>query len=555
MTYDAKPWLKSYDPGVKERIDIPDISIKDYIVNSYQKYSDRAAAHYLGTTMTFGELLEQSGRFATALAAKGYGKGDVVAINLPNTPQYLIAISGALRAGCAVSGLAPLLMPDEMDYQLNDCGAKVLITLDLLFEGKYLPVADRTPKVEIVLVSGVFDPLPSVTEYPQGKPIDGKTVTGFYDFLAEYPDTPPDVTVTGSDPCYLQYTGGTTGPPKGAILSHGNMIANVYQFEIWMGMETGKEVWLSGFPMFHQAGLFVCTCALAWAATQVLIPDPRNVDHIVKEYEQFRPTFIINVPSLFLMLLASDDFRKQDFSQVRYCMSGAAPFPVDAMVDLESVVGKNKMVEVWGMTETSPLITVNPGKSTKKLGSVGLPLPNTRFRIVDLSDGWTEVPLGEEGELICSGPQVMQSYLNKPEETENALRNHDGGVWMHTGDVGRMDEDGFVYVVDRAKDMIIVGGYKVFSSEVEDKLYKHPAIEMCALVGVPNPERPDSEIVKLVVQKSAAYKDTPDDNVAEEITAFAKEKLSPYKVPKQFAFIDAIPLTSVGKVNKKRLRS
>jgi acyl-CoA synthetase (AMP-forming)/AMP-acid ligase II len=293
---------------------------------------------------------------------------------------------------------------------------------------------------------------------------------------------------------------------------------------------------------------------MTWAATQILIPDPRNVDHIVAEYKQHRPTFLINVPSLFIMLLTNEEFRKQDFSQVRYCMSGAAPFPVDSMVDLESVVGQNKMVEVWGMTETSPLITVNPGRGKKKLGSVGLPLPSTEFRIVALEDGATQVPMGEEGELICSGPQVMIGYLNKPEETKNALREHDGKIWMHTGDVGRMDDGGFVYVVDRAKDMIIVGGYKVFSSEVEDKLYKHPAIGMCALIGIPNPDRPDSEIVKLIVQKSEAYAGKPDEEVKEDITSFAREKLAPYKVPKIIEFIDAIPLTSVGKVNKKSLR-
>ena len=212
------------------------------------------------------------------------------------------------------------------------------------------------------------------------------------------------------------------------------------------------------------------------------------------------------------------------------------------------------MVEVWGMTETSPLITVNPARNPAKIGSVGLPLPNTKFRIVDLADGWTEVPMGQEGELICSGPQVMKGYLNKPKESSNALREHEGDIWMHTGDVGRMDDDGFVYVVDRAKDMIIVGGFKVFSSEVEDKLYKHPAIEMCALVGVHNPERPDSEIVKLFIQKSAAFADTPNEKIQEEITTFAKEKLAPYKVPKLYEFVDAIPLTSVGKVNKKALR-
>ncbi len=554
MSYDTKPWLKSYDPGVAENVEIPDISLMEYLVNSAKEFPDRVAAHYLGSSMTFGELLEKSGRLATALSLKGYGKGDVVAVCLPNTPQYLVTLVGALRAGCAVSGLAPLLMPDEVAYQLNDCGAKVLITLDLLFEGKFLPVADQASKVETVLVTGIFDPLPSVNEYPQGQPIAGKSVTSFYEFLLEAPDQPPEVKLEGTDPCYLEYTGGTTGPPKGAVLSHSNMVANVYQFEMWMKMERGKEVWLSGFPMFHQAGLFVCTCGMAYGGTQILIPDPRNVEHIVGEFQQYNPTFLINVPSLFMILMADENFRKQDFSNVRYCMSGAAPYPVDAMKDLESVVGANKMVEVWGMTETSPLITVNPARNQKKLGSVGLPFPNTKLRIVDLADGWTEVPMGEEGELICSGPQVMQGYLNKPEETDNALRNHEGDLWMHTGDVGRMDEDGFVYVVDRAKDMIIVGGFKVFSSEVEDKLFQHPAIEMCALVGVHNPDRPDSEIVKLVIQKSPAYQDTPEEKIQEEITAYAKEKLAPYKVPKLFEFVEAIPLTSVGKVNKKALR-
>jgi acyl-CoA synthetase (AMP-forming)/AMP-acid ligase II len=554
MVYEKKPWLKSYDADVNAEIPIPDFSLKDYLLQSFQAHKDRTALHYLGASLTFGQLMELSGRFAAYLKAKGLGKGDVVAVNLPNTPQYLVTIVGALRAGCAISGLAPLLMPDEMVYQLNDCGAKVLVTLDVLFDAKFAAVADQAAGVKEVLVTGVFDPLPSVTQYPAGKPLAGKSVAAFYDVLKQYPDEPPDVTLNKDDPCYLQYTGGTTGPPKGAVLSHGNMVANVYQFEDWMKMERGKEVWVSGFPIFHQAGLFVTTCAMAWAATQCLIPDPRNVEHIVKECDTHKPTFMINVPSLFLMLMANENFKKLDFSNLRYCMSGAAPFPVEGIRALEAIVGPNKMVEVWGMTETSPLITVNPGRGKKKIGAVGVPLPNTEFKIVSLNDGETEVPMGEEGELICHGPQVMMGYLNKPKETQNALRIHDGKKWMHTGDVGRMDEDGFVYVVDRAKDMLIVGGFKVFSSEVEDKLYRHPAISMCALIGLPNPDRPDSEIVKLFVQKSPAYKDKPEDDIRAELFAFAKEKLAPYKVPKIIEFVSAIPMTSVGKVDKKSLR-
>jgi acyl-CoA synthetase (AMP-forming)/AMP-acid ligase II len=554
MIYDNKPWLKSYDTGVSAEMEIPDISLKDYFVESFKCYPDRFAFHYMGMSMTFGELLEQSGRFAKGLNEKGLGNGDVVAIHLPNIPQYLIAIVGSLRAGCAISGLAPLLMPDEIAYQLNDCGAKALVTLNVLFDAKFASVAEQAHGVKLVLVAGATDYLPNVTKYPSGKPLTGKEVFSFMDFCEHYPDEPPEVSYTRDDICYLQYTGGTTGPPKGAILTHGSMVANISQFDHWMKMERGKEIWLTCFPLFHMAGLYISSCALAWTATQVLIPDPRNLDHVIKEYQQYKPTLIANVPSLYIMLLGRDEFKKQDFSQVGCCLSGASPFPVNAIRDLEGVVGEGKMTEVWGMTETSPLITVNPARGKKKIGSVGLPLPNTRFRVVNLSDGETEVPLGQEGELICSGPQVMRGYLNRPEETKNALREHDGSFWMHTGDVGRMDEDGYVYVVDRLKDMIIVGGYKVFSSEVEDKLYQHPAIGICALIGLPNPERPDSEIVKLIIQKSEAYKDKPNEDVEAELITYAKEKLAPYKVPKVIEFVDGIPLTSVGKVDKKAMR-
>jgi len=554
MLYDDKPWLKSYDPGVEGEIEIPDMSLKDALVSAFEEYADQSAVRYMGMTLSFRELNEHSGRFARALKEKGLGKGDVVAINMPNIPQYLIAIAGALRAGCATSGLSPLLTPGEMVYQLNDCGAKALVILDMLLEAKYAGVADQTPDVGLVLVAGAADCLAQVTEYPAGKPLGGKQVRAFIDFLRDYPDDPPDVPCGKDDICYVQYTGGTTGPPKGALLTNGNLVANIYQFDHWVKPERGREVFLTGFPMFHQAGLYLATCMMVWGCKHVLIPDPRNLAHIIEEWKACPPTLVGNVPSLALMLLGEEEFKGLEFSQLKAWASGAAPFPVEAVKALEAVIGEGRMVEVWGMTETSPLITVNPYLGKKKVGSVGLPFPSTRLRVVDLNDRETQVPLGEEGELICSGPQVMKGYLNKPEETKNALREHDGAIWMHTGDVGRLDEDGYVYVVDRAKDMIIVGGYKVFSSEVEDKLFRHPAIGMCALIGLPNPERPDSEIVKLVIQKSEEYQGRSDEEVETEVRAFARENLAAYKVPKIYEFVEAIPLTSVGKVDKKAMR-
>ncbi|SHK29071.1 Acyl-CoA synthetase (AMP-forming)/AMP-acid ligase II [Desulfatibacillum alkenivorans DSM 16219] len=554
MFCEDKPWLESYDKHVEGCIDIPETTLTDLIEKACQDFPGNTAIHYLGAQITFKELHEQSGKLAAGLKKIGCGQGDVVAICLPNTPQYLISIFGALRAGCSVSGLAPLLMPDEMAYQLNDSGAKALIILDLLLEAKLLPAAARLEKLKDVLVTGALDALPAVEEYPQGQAIPGITVHRYYPFLNDSPNKPPEITTTPRDICFLQYTGGATGPSKGAMLSHGAMASNIAQWAAWGDIGRGVETFLSGFPMFHSAGLFVGVASLSTGASQCVIPDPRNTDHIVGEIAQNKPTLVGNVPSLYMMLMENPKFADLDFSSVKQCISGAAPIPAQALNKLEGFVGKNKIVEVWGMTETCPFITINPVKGPKKAGSVGLPIPNTKLRVVDLADGWTEMPVNQEGELICCGPQVMQGYLNRPEETLNALREHEGEIWMHTGDVGRMDDDGFVYVVDRAKDMIIVGGFKVFSSEVEDKLYQHPAIEMCALVGLPNPERPDSEIVKLFVQKSAEYADVPDEKVQEEIAAFAKEKLAPYKAPKVYEFVEAIPLTSVGKVNKKILR-
>ncbi|MEW5721557.1 MAG: AMP-binding protein [Thermodesulfobacteriota bacterium] len=564
MIYEERPWLKSYDPGVPPEIVISDPSLCHRFDAVRRAFPDRAAFHFLGRTLTFEEFFALSDKFASFLNDRNLGRGDVVTINLPNLPQFLIALVGALRAGCAASGLSPLNTADEMAYQINDSGTKVLVTLDAIFEKRLAPAAEKVPGLETVVVTGLLDFLPRykqvlakwIKKIPTGKvfPLPGKEVAAFMDIFKNRPSDPPPLDMNQEDLCLIQYTGGTTGRPKGAELTHRNLLANVLQFQEWTKMELGKDVILSGFPFFHLAGLAPGLISLSFGVTQVLIPNPRDTKHMTKEFARYKPTFTCNVPSLYQMLVNEPGFRRLDFSNLQTCISGAAPFSVEGINQLHEVVGPGKLLEVWGMTETSPLITVNPSQGTKKIGSVGLPLPSTRLRVVDLETGENPVPLGEEGELIASGPQVMRGYHNNPEETARALREHDGAVWMHTGDVGRMDEDGFVYVVDRAKDMLIVGGFKVFSAEVEDKFYQHPAIGLCALIGLPNPDRPDSEIVKLVVQKSDLAKDKPDEELRADILAFAREKLAPYKVPKIVEFVEAMPLTAVGKVDKKALR-
>lgn len=563
-TYDERPWVKNYDPGVEPEIDLPDASPLEKFREIVQSYPDAPAAFFYGDRITYKDLESVSNRFANALISAGCQSGDIVAINLPNIPQYLIAQLGVMIAGCVASGLSPLLLGPEMTYQLNDGRMKALVTLDAIFEHRLAPEADRLPHLSLIIVTGVLDFMswPKRTigkllkKVPSGKirPLRNKQVIEFKQFLNASSSRHPDVAVQSNDICLLQYTGGTTGLPKGTMLTHGNIAANLAQIEHWTKPEYGHEVCLSGFPLFHLAGLALSLASIFMGGAQILIPNPRDTKHIAKEIKKYQPTMLVNVPSLYMMLAEEPLFRKIRFSRLSFALSGASAFPEESIKEFESIIGKDKVLEVYGMTEASPIITMNPRYGRKKRGTVGLPVSNTLVRIVDLETGAEPVPVGEEGELIVSGPQVMKGYYDKPDETALALRVHDGKVWLHTGDVARMDEDGYVTIVDRLKDMLNVGGFKVFSREVEEKLYAHPAIEFCAIVGVPNPKRPGSEIVKLVVQPRAEFAARDAEALRESILEYARDNLAPYKVPKVIEFVENIPLTPVGKVNKKALK-
>jgi len=564
MSYDDKPWLKFYDDFVEPEIDIPETTYVGLLEESFSEYADHAVLHYMGTTLTFRQLDLYSRQFAAFLGEIGCGAGDVVGLNMPNIPQYLIAHIGALRAGCAVTGVSPLLTPKEMAYQLNDCGARVLITLDAIFEQRLLKIQDKVPGLTHVVAVNIGDFLswPKRTlgrllkKIPTGNvtPISGKTVLTMQEVLGKYPAKVPDVAIRPDDNCLIQYTGGTTGMPKGTELTHQNLVANLYQTQSWFEFEKGGEVFLSGFPFFHLAGLFIAMASMAFGAMQILIPDPRNTKHMCDEFARYRPTRMVNVPSLYLMLLRDPAFKTLDFSQFQGCLSAAAPFPIEVFKELEELVGEGKVGEGYGMTEASPLLTINPYKGLKKLGTIGLPLPNTMMKLVDLDTGTREVPVGEEGEIIAKGPQVMKGYYNKPDESDHALREFQGERWLYTGDVAKMDEDGYFTLVDRAKDMLNVGGYKVFSKEVEETLYEHPAIQFCAIIGTPNPDRPGSEIVRAKIQLAEGSKDKDRDALEKELFEYCHENMAPYKRPKSIEFVDELPLTAVGKVDKKALR-
>ena len=562
--YDDRPWLKAYDSGLSSDIDILTKTYTDALIEGLIAAPDRAAMHFMGTTLTFRQLDEMSCRFASFLTGNGVQPGDVVGLSLPNIPQFLIAICGTMRAGCTITGVSPLLTPKELAHQINDSGCRVLVTLDAIFERVLIKIENQVPELSHVITTSIGDYLPAVKrilgkllkKLPSGKvtPIAGKTIHSFKQVTTQYPADRPKTTVTPDDICLIQYTGGTTGLPKGVELTHRNIFSNLTQVREWTDFEMAQDVLCSGFPFFHLAGLMFGMTAMATTNTQCLIPDPRNTKNICSEIRTHAPSIYANVPTLYQMLLEDPGFKKLDFSPAKIFVSGAAPFAVESIRAFEAVVGQGKVVELYGMTETSPVITCNPVAGNKKIGSVGVPVSNTEVRIVDVDNGTDIMPVGEPGELIVRGPQVMKGYHNKPEESDHAMREHDGKIWLHTGDVARMDEDGYFYIMDRSKDMLIVGGYKVFSREVEETLYQHKAVEFCAIIGLPDLKRPGSEIVKAVIQLSADAQNQDADTLKKNITTYCRENMAPYKVPKVIEFIDAIPLTAVGKVDKKALR-
>ena len=568
MVYETKFWKKSWDNGLKDlKPQSWENTFPQAIKKSLEEDSEKLALTFLGVEITFGELDKYSNQFANMLIAEGFVKGDVVGINLPNIPEYVIALIGAHKAGCIVSGVSPLLSAVQIEYQINDLGGGkknvALVTLDAVFAAHITKIAPKLDSLKLIITTSVAGFLPKIKQIlgkalgkvPKGKvvPIPGKKVLDFHkEVLKNYAHDLPKMKLTPDDIAYIQYTGGTTGPPKGAMLSHRNIVADLVIVQSWLNWDRGDKIALSGFPFFHIAGLFFCENCLYLGWAQVLIPNPRDSDHICKEMEIYKPTALVNVPSLFQILMKNPKFKDLDHSNIEFCISAASPFPKESQEELESIVGKGKLLEVYGMTETSPLTTMNPSKRTKKLGSIGLPLLNTDLKLTN-PDTDEEVPIGEPGEICVRGPMVMKGYHNKTEETKKAI---DKDNYMHTGDVAIMDEEGYLKIVDRTKDMIIVSGFKVFSSKVEDVLTKHPAIGMIALIGTPNPDRPGSEIVNAYIQLDPDYKyDGNEEALKMEITTFAKDQCSPYEVPKQIYIMEELPLTTVGKIDKKVLRS
>ena len=546
--YKAKPWLKHYDKHVPKKLKYPKKLYSEIFREIVGKVKDQVAVYYAGAPITFAELDTMSNRFANFLKEKGLKQGDVVGVHMPNVPAYYISILGILKAGCVLMGVSPLLTQREIEYQLNDSGASALVAMDLLW-GNVGPIIANTG-VKLVAMVGIADFLPTDKPSAPGAlpSLTGINIERYMDIIKNYPATQPELRMDPSASCLMQYTGGTTGPSKGATLTHNNMVHHILQIATWLDTKIGSTTVLSAFPLFHQAGLALGMFNMATGNAQVAVANPRDVASVINLIKTHKPNSLVNVPTIFIELSRQPAFKEIDFSNFDYCLSGAAPFPPENIKELESIVGKGKIIEVLGMTETSPILTSLPRYGMKKAGSVGIPYPDTDIKVVDPVTKEI-VPLGESGEMVARGPQVFtKGYHNKPEETANTLR--DG--WIYTGDIVRMDEEGYFWMVDRLKDMVNVSGFKVFTRELDDIIAAHPDVAMAATVGIPDPNRPGSELVATaVVLKPGIEK---SDKISASIIEFVKVREAPYKIPKKIVFMDQLPTSSVGKILKRELR-
>ena len=556
--YASKPWLKSYDKHVPPTItDYPQMSCAEAMREAFEDVPDRMAINYMGTSISFREFDAYSNQFARFLIHQGCRPGDVVGVHLLNVPSSFFAAIGIQKAGCVFTGISILLTAEELEYQLNDSGAKILLTFDFNFETVKKAVVKT--KVKTVVVVSIADFLPYIKKtlgillkkIPKGDvhSLPNIEVIRFLKAIENRPKDLVNVQLKQEDPCLMMYTGGTTGPPKGAVLTHANLVCHMKQMRTWTGINNiGEHTVASAFPLFHQAGNFLSLWAISLGASVILLTNPRDLKFMCKAIKKFKPTVLINVPTLYLELMKMPEFKSLDFSGVQFFVSGASPFPAESIRDFENIVGRGKVMEVYGMTETTPLITANPYKGVKKIGSVGIPMVGTEVRLVDPTTG-EPVPPGQPGEIVVKGPQVFKGYHNKPEENANSFRNG----WFHTGDIAEMDEDGYFFIVDRLKDMVSVSGFKVFTRVVDDILMEHPDVDMAATIGIPDPKRPGSEIVASAIKLKPGIEKS--DAERKKLVEYMKERVAPYKVPKVMEFMDELPLSAVGKILKRELRN
>lgn len=550
--YADKPWLKQYEAGVPATVEYEAACLPDFLDRSATEFPDRMALLFQGYSVSFRQLKDMVDRAAAALQSLGVQKGDSVAILLPNVIPCVVAYYAILKVGARAVMNNPLYSDRELEHQFNDSHSKVLITLDLLVK-RMVALRPKTGIKTIVYTSiGDYLPFPKNLLFPLvGKKkglaaavTPAPELLKWKEVLSRHAPAPKPVDLSFDDIAMLQYTGGTTGVSKGVMLTHGNLSKQVQGIRAWFPrFNKGEEIMLGALPFFHVFGLSVAmNFAIYMGWGDILVPKPQP-EPLLETIGKFRPTFAPLVPTMYIGMLNHPDIEKTDMTSIKGCFSGSAPLPLEVIRDFESKTG-SVIVEGFGMTESSPVTHINPFGGERKVGSIGIPISDTEARIVDLSDSSREMPVGESGELVVRGPQVMQGYWQRPDATAETLV--DG--WLHTGDIAQMDEDGYFYIVDRKKDMIISGGFNVYPRDIEEVLFEHPKIAEATAIGVPHPSRGEQVKVFVVLKMGQSATEA-------EIIDYCKGKLATYKLPTEVAFIEELPKTNVGKVLKKDLRA
>ena len=530
-------WIKNYDEGVPKHIDYPQKPLFHFLEEGAAKHPDKACTIFKGATISYQEMNDLSDTLAGALADLGVKKGDRVGIFMPNTPQFVMAYYAVLKAGGVVVASNPLYTATEIAHQANDAGIEVMLAMSNFY--KTVKEAQPDTKIKTVIVTNLKETLPALTrvlftlavEKKGGHRIEGglpESDLWMKDLLAKYqPSDRPKLDIGPDDSCLFQYSGGTTGVPKAAVALHRNIVANSLQISNWMtNLNPDGEVVLMAIPLFHVYGMVAgMNFGLSTGSTLVMVPNPRDLKDVLDNISKYRASIFPAVPTLYNAINNHPDVLsgKYDLSSIKACISGSAALMRETKDKFEDLTG-GKVFEGYGLSEAPTATHCNPMGGVNKTGSIGMPLPDVDCRIIDLDDGETEMAMGEIGEIIVKGPQVMHGYHNMPTETANSLREWNGETWLYTGDIARIDEDGYFYIVDRKKELIKPGGFQVWPREVEEAISDHPKVLEVGVAGIPDPYRGETVKAWVVVKEGETL-------TVDEIRDFAKEKLAKYKVP------------------------
>jgi long-chain acyl-CoA synthetase len=545
LTYMDKPWFKFYEPGVPRTINYPDVTQHQLLEDSAKRFPQNPALIFLNGKMPYSVLDASVNRLANALSDLGVKKGDRVAIYTANCPQYVISYYAILKIGAIIVPINPLYVAHEVEHQVNDAGAETIVVMS-----RFYPVVQKVranTKLKRVIVTSIKEYFPPIvkllfTLLKEKKGGDSFVLApGDHEWgalLSKYSANKPSHVAKSSDTAVLLYTGGTTGVSKGAELSHRNIVANAVQCRYWFGIKDGDEgtdIILTALPLFHSFGMTTCmNLGMFIGGALILIPNPRDLHDVLKNIAKHKPTVFPGVPTMYVAINNSPETPKYDLRSIKACLSGGAALPVEVAKRFKEITGAN-LVEGYGLSETSPVVTANPVFGDNRVGTIGIPFPDTEIKVMDLETGSKELP-------AMRGPQVMKGYWNRPDETAIAMR----GEWFYSGDIGTMDADGYIRIVDRKKDMIIAGGFNIYPRDVEEVIYQHPKVQEVVVAGLPDRYR--GETVKAYVILKAGETATP-----EEIMEFCKGKLAKFKVPTTVEFRDTLPKSMVGKILRRVL--